>query len=206
MAQLGWVIRRIVTTMANNYNTKHPFLFSKCDIKDGFWRLSVNHHDAWNFCYVLPPKNPGTSIPHALQMGWAESPPFFCAATETARDIIQQYYTTFTHIPQHPLESYLYNQQQTAKQPPATHATKIEVYVDDFITCTNNRTPTHLKHLSRAILVGIHSIFPPPKVSGHTGDDPVSKTKLQKNEGLFEPQKEVLGWHIDGQNFTIQLP
>ena len=213
MAQLGWVIRRIVTTMANNYNTKHPFLFSKCDIKDGFWRLSVNHHDAWNFCYVLPPKNPGTSIdeleiviPHALQMGWAESPPFFCAATETARDIIQQYYTTFTHIPQHPLESYLYNQQQTAKQPPATHATKIEVYVDDFITCTNNRTPTHLKHLSRAILVGIHSIFPPPKVSGHTGEDPVSKTKLQKNEGLFEPQKEVLGWHIDGQNFTIQLP
>ena len=98
MAQLGWVIRHIVTTMANNYNTKHPFLFSKCDIKDGFWRLSVNHHDAWNFCYVLPPKKPGTSIdeleiviPHALQMGWAESPPFFCAATETARDIIQQY-------------------------------------------------------------------------------------------------------------------
>ena len=46
MAQLGWVVRRIVSTMAKNYNKKQPFLFSKCDIKDGLWRLSVNKQDA----------------------------------------------------------------------------------------------------------------------------------------------------------------
>ena len=52
-------------------------------------------------------------IPHALQMGWSESPPFFCAATETARDIIETYYNTFPNIPHHPLESFLYNHQFT---------------------------------------------------------------------------------------------
>ena len=36
MAQLGIVIKRLVFQMANNYNKKCPFIFSKCDIKDGF--------------------------------------------------------------------------------------------------------------------------------------------------------------------------
>ena len=213
MAQLGWVIRRIVATMAEHYNTSQPFLFSKCDIKDGFWRLSVNHHDAWNFGYVLPPQTPLTSIdeleiviPHALQMGWAESPPFFCAATETARDIIQQYYSTFKHLPQHPLESHLYSEESSSPTQPTKSTTQIEVYVDDFIACTNNRHTHHIQHLSRAILLGIHSIFPPTKITGHTGEDPVSQKKLLQNEGLFETQKEILGWNIDGKHFTIQLP
>jgi hypothetical protein len=45
--------------------------------------MTVNTEDAWNFCYSLPVK-PGTPldeiqivIPHSLQMGWCESPPFF---------------------------------------------------------------------------------------------------------------------------------
>ena len=112
MAQLGWVIKRIITTMAHNYNTNKPFFFSKCDIKDGFWRMNVSLDDAWNFCYVIPSQQNKASslddtnivVPHALQMGWAESPPFFCAATETARDVIQQYFNSCQIIPPHPLE------------------------------------------------------------------------------------------------------
>ena len=213
MAQLGWVVRRIVSTMAKNYNKTQPFLFSKCDIKDGFWRLSVNKQDAWNFCYALPPKTQTTSlddieivIPHALQMGWSESPPFFCAATETARDIIETYYNTFPNIPHHPLESFLYNHQFTQSLAPRKSTTAIEVYVDDFITCTNNNQLKHIQHLSRSVLFGIHSIFPPPHISGHAGEDPVSMKKLIQNEGLFEHKKEILGWNIDGQAYTIQLP
>ena len=213
MSQLGWVIRRMVTLMASHYNLEQPFLFSKCDIKDGFWRLSVNPKDAWNFCYALPPKTPNQSldeieivIPHALQMGWSESPPFFCAATETARDIIQTYYQTFPNIPHHPLESFLYDCRLTQDKIPTSTVTDIEVYVDDFITCTNNNQIEHIKHLARAILFGIHSIFPPPKVSGHAGEDPVSMKKLLQKEGLFEHTKEILGWDFNGITYTIQLP
>jgi hypothetical protein len=92
MFELGNVIPRIIWTMALSKDTTTPFMFSKVDLKDGYWRMAVNEADAWNFAYVLPGAGPDESIqlviPDALQMGWSESPPSFCAATETARDII----------------------------------------------------------------------------------------------------------------------
>ena len=33
-------------------------------------------------------------VPIALQMGWVESPPYFCAASETGRDVAAQYVHT----------------------------------------------------------------------------------------------------------------
>jgi hypothetical protein len=64
---------------------------SKVDLLDGFWRLLVEPVQKWNFCYVVPDP-PGSRVrivvPSALQMGWAESPAYFCTATETGRDII----------------------------------------------------------------------------------------------------------------------
>ena len=73
-----------------------PILFSKIDLKDGYWRMVVNEDKAWNFAYVLPPENDDDPImlvvPNALQMGWSESPPFFCASTETARDVADKFW------------------------------------------------------------------------------------------------------------------
>ena len=95
MVQLGQALKRLIGVLANHHNPSQMFVFSKLDIKDGFWRMSVSEEDAWNFCYVLPSINTLTSlddteivVPEALQMGWCKSPPFFCAGTETARDII----------------------------------------------------------------------------------------------------------------------
>ena len=97
MGQLGSVIRRIVALMADHCDPKRPFKFSKLDIKDGFWRMAVNDEAAWNFCYVLPSDDQNVDIddiqivvPNSLQIGWCESPPFFCAGSETARDIIEE--------------------------------------------------------------------------------------------------------------------
>ncbi len=33
-------------------------------------------------------------VPTLLQMSWVESPPYFCAATETARDVATDYIET----------------------------------------------------------------------------------------------------------------
>jgi hypothetical protein len=94
MFELGNVIPRIIWTMALSKDTTTPFMFSKVDLKDGYWRMAVNEADAWNFAYVLPGAGPHIPIrlviPDALQMGWSESPPFFCAATKTVRDIIDE--------------------------------------------------------------------------------------------------------------------
>ena len=62
------------------------------DIKDGFWRLKCALGEEWNFAYVLPQEK-GEEVrlvvPTFLQVGWIELPPYFCAASETARDLAQ---------------------------------------------------------------------------------------------------------------------
>ena len=80
----------------------------------------------------------------------------------------------------------------------ATATTAIEVYVDDFIGVTNDASTENLTALSRAMLHGVHAVFPPPRVTGHSGGDPISKKKLDKGEGTWSTEKEVLGWEFDG--------
>ena len=85
-------------------------MFSKLDIADGFWRKVCKDGQEWNFAYVLP-AHPGGPVeivvPSALQMGWAESPGFFCAASETARDIAATYVAEPTgSLLAHPLEEW----------------------------------------------------------------------------------------------------
>ena len=112
MVQLVKSLPRIIAHLAKHYNPQRPFLFAKLDIKDGFWRVRVNDENAWHFCYVLPSIIPHQSIddceiviPNSLQMVWCESPPCFCAVTETARDII----CALLHkdLPHHPLEHHM---------------------------------------------------------------------------------------------------
>ena len=93
--ELGNCIPRLIWAMATAPDTGVPLLFSKIDLKDGYWRMVVDAIEAWNFAYVLPSLNPDDDIqlviPNALQMGWSKSPTFFCAATETARDLADKY-------------------------------------------------------------------------------------------------------------------
>jgi hypothetical protein len=215
MVQLGNCVKRIINTMEKNYNKEIPFKFCKLDIKDGFWRLVVNENDAWNFCYVLPNlNNTKTSldeteivVPHSLQMGWCESPPFFCASSETARDTIQNLLNSNITLPQHKFEHKMLpaiNQQPTKPQKHTT--TLIEVFVDDFIGVTNNTSIENLTSISRAMLHGIHSVFPPNEITQHPGGDSIAENKIDKGEGKWETCKEVLGWNFDGDKYTIQLP
>ena len=44
-----------LATMADHHNIDCPFMFSKLDIRNGFWILVINKKNAWNFWYVLPP-------------------------------------------------------------------------------------------------------------------------------------------------------
>jgi hypothetical protein len=82
----------------------------------------------------------------------------------------------------------------------------MEVYVNDFIQAAQTTDPDRLLHMSHAILHGIHSVFPPPSVTGHDGEDPVSQKKLEQGDSHWATRKEILGWIFDGQNRTIELP
>ena len=55
------------------------------------------------------------------------------------------------------------------------------------------------------MLFGLHSIFAPPEVSGHHGKYPVSHKKLNQGEGTWDYTTEILGYLVDGAEFTLQL-
>ena len=213
MAQLGNCLKRLVALMADNYDINLPFMFSKLDIKDGFWRMRVSNDDAWNFVYVLPSlkdnideDNIELVVPNSLQMGWCESPPFFCSGSETARDVIVQILNNPT-LPMHRFENVMLKEFISNKiQPSSGNMTLFEVFVDDFVCATNHISTKQLNKISRAMINGIHSISPPPEVTNHPGGDPVSEKKLDKGEGVWSFDKEILGWDFNGKHFTIQLP
>ena len=219
MYELGNVIPRIIWAMALSKDKTTPFMFTKVDLKDGYWRMAVNEHDAWNFAYVLPGAGPDDPvqlvIPDALQMGWSESPPFFCAATETARDIIDEKMRNNVVVPEQPMENIMmdidWSTIRKLNKPISTEADKrdflqlIEVYIDDFIGVIQSTDESQLRQFSRRILDGITKVFPPPELSGSKMAHPVSEKKLIE-DGIWDTRKEILGWLFDGISRTIELP
>jgi hypothetical protein len=213
MTQLGNCLKRIVASMADNFDKNRPFMFCKLDIKDGFWRMRVSDDDAWNFAYVLPSLKDNIAeddielvIPNSLQMGWCESPPFFCSGSETARDVIEQIMER-PDLPTHRFIDIMLKEFIDQNVPPcAGNTTLFEVFVDDFVCATNQLSHQWLDKISKAMIHGIHSIFPPPEITGHPGGDPVSEKKLDKGEGVWSFHKEILGWDFHGDDYTLQLP
>ena len=213
MFELGNVILRIVWALATA-DPNIPFLFTKVDLKDGYWRMCVNANDAWNFAYVLPKLKPSEPtrlvIPDALQMGWSESPPFFCAATETARDVAMKNIQNKASLEPHPLESIMLGDAnfdflpKTYQNQPTEFIKLLEVYIDDFIGVIQAKSVEELQQFTRAVLHAIYNTFPPPELTGSTMGPPISEKKLTE-EGLWQTCKEILGWTFDGIQRTIEL-
>ncbi len=91
--QLSHTLSRIIHAFAKAKEDPKIFM-AKWDVKDGFWRMDCKAGEEYNFAYIIP-QEVGKPIvlvaPTLLHMGWVESPPYFCAVTETARDIASNY-------------------------------------------------------------------------------------------------------------------
>jgi hypothetical protein len=79
------LLSRIIHVFGESRDDEKIFM-AKWDVKDGFWRMDNEEGEEWkwNFAHVMPqdPSEPTRLVvPISLQMGWVESPPYFCAAT-----------------------------------------------------------------------------------------------------------------------------
>ena len=175
--------------------TKGLLLFSKLDVKDGYWRMVVSLDNEWNVAYILPKLMPDEPkqlvIPSCLQMGWCESALYFCAASETAQDVGDTLATKpLGSLPAHPLKEYLVPQElwtgDTTNQHISDFLRLLIVYIDDFIHLAQTTDPAQLLHMSHALLHGIHSVFPPPSVTGGKEENPVALKKLHQGNGLWD--------------------
>jgi hypothetical protein len=84
--QFGKTLSQILYKIVNTDPQHGPVYMIKVDVPDGFYCIHVAPHHIPAF----PPAPDGTPLvvfPLVLPMGWVESPPYFCMATETIADI-----------------------------------------------------------------------------------------------------------------------
>ena len=208
--QLGECLTRVIHAFAEAGDDAKIFM-AKWDIKDGFWRMDCREGEEWNFTYVLPqPEGYPTMlvVPTSLQMGWVESPPYFCAATETARDIATEYTDMpVGAIPAHKFSKYRVGGESYSDlqedHDGKSFRTMIEVYVDDFMSLVIPITKAQLQHTTDAVMTGINDVFPADE--SNDDDDPISEKKLKKLEGQYSTVKTLLGFDFDGISKTMWL-
>ena len=88
--QFGRTLERILYQIRHSNPRYGPVYLAKVDLSDGFYRISLNDSAIAKLAVALP-QFPGEeqllALPLVLPMGWSESPPYFCAATETVADL-----------------------------------------------------------------------------------------------------------------------
>ncbi len=153
---------------------------AKWDVKDGFWQMDCRKGEQWNFVYVLL-QSPGSPVilvvPSSLQTGWVELPPFFCAATETSRDIALQYSNTAVgSLKEHKFEAYLKGnvtfKEFQEKEAKGNLHYLLEVYVDDFMLLIIPATNEEMLHVA-----SIHDVF---LKDNNDNNNPISLKKMKK--------------------------
>ena len=90
----------------------------KADVSDVFYRIGLRPQDAPKLVLIFPScreEEPMVAIPLKLPMGWKNSPPLFCTATETVADLSNKALRTHQPSKQHLLD----NRTEAIEPPPA---------------------------------------------------------------------------------------
>ena len=107
--QFGGTLERVLRKILTADTQYGPVYMLKVDLSDGFYRVQLKPEDVPGLGVALPTVDggePRVALPLVLPMGWTESPPQFCAATETITDLTNRFTTEHPlDPPVHPLES-----------------------------------------------------------------------------------------------------
>ena len=74
---------------------------------------------------IEDPNNPLIALPLVLPMGWKNSPPVFCTATETIADLTNNSIKLQTPMPQHPLSTLASLQDEDATTAQNAHSSAL---------------------------------------------------------------------------------
>ena len=88
--QFGHALQQILKRMYDADPRHGPIYMMKIDIADGFYGVGLAPENVPSLGVCLPPGTDGKTLvefPLVLPMGWVESPPQFCAVTETVADL-----------------------------------------------------------------------------------------------------------------------
>jgi len=145
----------------------------KINLVDGYYRVPLSAQAALALVVILPPDvsydpAPLLGTPLSLPMGWSESPPYFCAFTETCADLANTV-TPLDH--QHPFNIPLPAPDVLSQTfhpaamwpfqsaPPTCPLQYHDIYLDDFMVLAQQ--PCHTQAMD-ALLTHLDSIFRDP--------------------------------------------
>jgi len=105
--QFGNALPRLLRHVVLADPAHGPVQLIKVDIADGFYRIGVRPPDVLKLGVAFPTE-PGqpqlVAFPITLPMGWTNSPPIFCAATETIADLANEGILKWRNPPPHRLD------------------------------------------------------------------------------------------------------
>ena len=142
----------------------------KANVSDGFYRIGLRPEDAPKLGLIFhrgEEEEPMVATPLTLPMGWKNSPPLFCTATETVADLSNEALRYHQPSKQHQLD----DRAEAIDTPPAPPPTQehaqltrdpylrrpqakllayVEVFVDDFLGLAQG--PRHRRrHVRRTL-------------------------------------------------------
>ena len=202
----------------------------KVDLSDGFYRVAVTSSAALRLGVLLPPI-PGlgslVAFPLTLPMGWTESPPYFCAFTETTCDLINDDLRRNIRYPLHPLEHLagirdgslpddwngtpLVQRPVTASHQPHLASRPLaysDIYMDDFLGMGQDHPSNPLVNQRRTMMHRIDSVFRPNRPDDNPyRKEPISTKKLQAADASIQRVKRCMGWdHAPTERLLLMAP
>jgi hypothetical protein len=232
--QFGGTLQRIINDIVRANPAYGPVYLMKVDIADGYYRVWVRAEDIPKLGVSIPALTGGeplVAFPLSLPMGWVSSPPYFCAASETAADLANEKAMRNVQPPAHRLETTAntlpsaplgdVNTGSTAAAVPVPvqdnpmlvrdHSTRrklgrFDIFVDDYIGAMQGG-PKRKLQLTRILLQSIDEIFRPLDADDSPfRQEPSSVKKMKKGDAAWETRKLILGWIIDTILMTLELP
>jgi hypothetical protein len=219
--RFGQTLRRIIAQIVRANPKFGPVHLGKYDLADGYYRIPLNPTHAMRLACLLPTasgEEPLVAIPLVLPMGWTESAPYFCAATETIVDLVNDSFQSGRVHPPHRLEPLLdFSTDPRPSSPhrgpsplhhqvydtPVAHA---DVYIDDIIGIWQPASMSK-QQFTRHIFHTIDKVFRPSEPSDPPArTEPISTKKLDKGDGNLTTRKTILGWTLDTIDYTLELP
>ena len=224
--QYGRTLDRVLREIVFADPALGPVYLIKMDVSDGFYRIGLRAEDAPKLGLIFPGDSDGdplVAIPLTLPMGWKNSPPIFCTATETVADLANE--ALRTHIPSRPhkLDARAENivpapapgEQKCFKdlgrdpylqRKNAPLLAYVDVFVDDFLGLAQG--PRHRRrHVRRTLFHALDKVFRP--LDGQDAKqrkEVLSLKKLDAGDCSWSTCQVLLGWIVDTINMTITLP
>ena len=227
--QFGRALQRVIAKVVHADPRYGPVYMSKIDVADGFYRVWLQIADIPILGVALPTtpgQPPLVAFPLALPMGWVESPPYFTTLTETACDLAN---TELRGRNSKRPRNTVHRLEQVAATPPSDtvevqgkcEATRrdtrrghrqgrppvaaVDVYVDDFLLLA--QTEHQRERVLRTTLHAIDDVFRPLSPSDpEIRKEPASVKKMLKGDACWATQKRLLGWDINTETSTLNLP